>query len=172
MTTYFRKNINLPDEETEETNNTTILHFMIYNLYKNDLWNLRNQKGNFSDLFLFLISKYIERLKRLARQKQTSKKIYQVVCNGYQHQAVRVSHNVHQLLKDVSEMTGYSISHVIRLLIEWECYREFNDQVYLMRIPLREIDDQFVTTITEIRINHVFYRAREIVNEEVSILCA
>jgi predicted DNA-binding protein len=172
MATYTRRNIHNPNEEVEESNNTTILHFMIYIPYQEDLRELRSRKPSYSDMFLFLISKYRERLKKLASHKRTSKKIYQMVCCDYEHVAVRVSHNVHQLLKDVSEMTGYSISHIIRLLIEWECYRRFDDKVYLLRVPLGEIDDQFVTTITEIRINHVFYRARELVNEEVDILCA
>lgn len=171
MATYSRKNIQNSDEGMQENSNTTILHIMIFIPYKNDLWELRNNNNSFSDLFLFLISKYIERLKKLANQKQTSKKIYQIVSCNYEHQAVRVSHNVHQLLKDVSEMTGYSISHIIRLLIEWECYRKFDDKVYLMWIPLREIDNHFVTTITEIRINHIFYRMRELVKEEVYISC-
>jgi hypothetical protein len=172
MATYIRKNIPPHTENTEQTNNTTILHFMIYIPYKNNLLYLKQNKENFSNLFLFLISKYMERLKKLANIKQSSKKIYQQVCKHYEHQAVRVSQNVHQLLKDVSEMTGYSVSHIIRFLIEWECYRRFDEKVWLLRTPLREIDDLFVTTITEVRINHIFYRARELVNEEISILCA
>jgi hypothetical protein len=172
MATYIRKNIPPHTENTEQSNNTTILHFMIYIPYKKNLLYLKQNKENFSNLFLFLISKYMKRLKKLANIKQSSKKIYQQACKHYEHQAVRVSHNVHQLLKDVSEMTGYSISHIIRLLIEWECYRRFDEKVWLLRTPLREIDDHFVTTITEVRINHIFYRARELVNEEISILCA
>jgi hypothetical protein len=69
-------------------------------------------------------------------------------------------------------MTGYSVSHIIRLLIEWECYRRFDDKVSLLRIPLREIGREFVTTITKIRIEHRFYRARELVEEDIEILCA
>ncbi|GIX41729.1 MAG: hypothetical protein KatS3mg129_1462 [Leptospiraceae bacterium] len=79
---------------------------MIYIPYKEDLQNLRNQHSSYSDMFLFLISKYIERLKKLANQKKTSKKIYQVVCNDYEHYSIRVSQNIHQLLKDISEITG------------------------------------------------------------------
>ncbi|GIX41941.1 MAG: hypothetical protein KatS3mg129_1674 [Leptospiraceae bacterium] len=172
MATYIRKNIQSPNEEQEESSNTTILHFMVYLPYKEDLQDLRNQHSSYSDMFLFLISKYIERLKKLANQKKTSKKIYQIVCNDYEHYSIRVSQNIHQLLKDISEMTGYSVSHIIRLLIEWECYRRFDDKVYLLRVPLREIGSEFVTSVTEIRIEHHFYRARELVEEDVEILCA
>jgi predicted DNA-binding protein len=172
MAYYIRKNIHNPRDEIEENSNATILHFMIYIPYKRNFQELRNNKESYSDMFLFLISKYKERLKKLSTHKKTSKKIYQIVCCNYEHYSVRISDNIHQLLNDISEMTGYSISHIIRLLIEWECYRRFDDKVYLLRIPLSEIDDNFVTTITEVRINHIFYRARELVEEEILILCA
>ncbi|GIX40660.1 MAG: hypothetical protein KatS3mg129_0393 [Leptospiraceae bacterium] len=172
MATYVRRNIQSPNDEVEGTSNTTILHFMIHIPYKKDFQDLRNEHSSYSDMFLFLISKYIERLKKLATYKKTSKKIYQMVCCDYEDCSVRVSQNIHQLLKDISEMTGYSISHIIRLLIEWECYSDFDDKVSMIMTPIREIDDQFVTSVTEIRIEHRFYRARELVEEEVEILCA
>ncbi|GIX42539.1 MAG: hypothetical protein KatS3mg129_2272 [Leptospiraceae bacterium] len=49
-------------------------------------------------------------IKKLTNQKKTSKKIYHIFCNDYKHDPVRISQNIHKLLKDISEMKDYRLS--------------------------------------------------------------
>ncbi len=158
-------------EQGNLTTQTLFLRFMIYLPYYSIFLTIRMRFSSYSEMLVYLTSKYIHRFKMLANAKKSSKKKYQIVCNNYKDKTVRVSQDVHQILKDISDITGYSISYIIRLLIEWEYYGEFSREVVLRRIPLRERNPLYVTTVLEIKIDHRYYRARELVEEIIKIKC-
>lgn len=143
-----------------------ILRFTFYNLYLAKLEEIKIQFLNNSDMFMYLIHKYIDKFKELAERKKSSKKIYQVACKNYLQLSMRVSLKVHQILKDISDMTGYSISHIIRLMIEWEIEEENINKIEIQS----EVSQTLIfpnTIIKRIIWNHDYDICNEIVMEIV-----
>lgn len=101
-------------------NSTTLLRFTIYTPYVIHFLRLKEQFASYSQMLESLAHKYMNRFYALSNAKQSSKKIYQVKTNDYQNATIRVTLTLHQFLFDISYMTGYSVSHIIRLMIEWE----------------------------------------------------
>lgn len=146
-----------------------VLRFTFYNLYHSKLQDLIKQFDDNSDMFVYLINKYINKFKILSERKKSSKKIYQIVCKKYLQISMRVNLTIHQMLKDISDMTGYSISYVIRLMIEWEM-DELNSQDSQVNNELQQQSDTFFRTIVKnIKIDHKFDVLNEIVAEIISI---
>ncbi|MFN3996091.1 MAG: hypothetical protein ACK4GR_06155 [bacterium] len=76
-------------------------------------------------MFFYLIVKYNDKLNQLTSLKKTSKKKYQKKTCNYENIGLRVAPAIHQILKNFSDSTGFSISAIVGFLIEWE----FNDNV-------------------------------------------
>lgn len=161
MITY---NIHYNNDNLKNSTKSVLLRFMLHNNYVPTFNLIRKHFLKNSDMFLYLIQKYMKDFKKLSLHKASSKKIYQTVCKQYIHKTVRVSMEVHQLLKDISMMTGYSVSLIIRLLIEWEM--EHHDPSNQMRDynPRGESTPHLflsnpitvVTNITRVVIFHIY----------------
>lgn len=158
-----RYNTNHEVNDKDNDSRSVLLRFMLLSGYLPMFNLIRNHFLKNSDMFLYLINKYMKKFKELSEQKSSSKKIYQNVCKQYIHKTVRVSMEVHQLLKDISMMTGYSVSLIIRLILEWEM--ENHDPTNQMGLensggefsPLsREPFDSVVTKVTRMVVFHIF----------------
>lgn len=107
-----------PNSKTSD--DVVLLRFMLFINYIYFFEQLRIRFKTNNEMFLFLINKYIKKFQELSEKKTSSIKIYQTSCKQYQQKTLRINKMMHQILKDISDMTGYSISYVIRLIIEWE----------------------------------------------------
>lgn len=144
---------------------TVLLRFMLYCRYVPFINYLRSQFESDSDMFLYLINKYIKRLKALTHYKKSSKKIYQPNCKEYQNTTMRVELKIHQILSDVSFSTGYSISFLIRIMIEWEID---SAQLNIHNQTPNSHTNQLLsltTVVTKIHISHIYEVVSEVVYE-------
>lgn len=141
-----------------------LLRFMLLIDYISFLEYLKIQFNTNTEMFLFLISKYMNKFQKLSEKKESSIKIYQEVCNQYQHKTLRINKMIHQILKDISDMTGYSISYIIRLIIEWEL-----EELQIEREMDKDITENFEmkTILTSIISKLVIYHSLDIELEEV-----
>lgn len=153
------------NQESEEV--FVILRIMIYSPYVALLKQLRRKFSSNSEMFFYLISKYYLRLNELAKRKNSSIKKYQEVTNHYLNRGLKVSRRVHQVMKDLSDTTGYSISALVRFMIEWECLNQFSNEVRLDYEPLSEVDDSMRIVINGIWIRHRYFIDLELVEEEM-----
>lgn len=142
------------------------LRFMLYVEYINIINAIRSQFDSDSDMFLYLTNKYMNRLKQLSNRKKSSKKIYQPVCNEYQNTTMRVELKIHQILSDISFTTGYSMSYLIRMMLEWEMQSMEND-TNTHRIYVKQTNITTSTVVTKIVINHVYDVVYELVHEHI-----
>ncbi len=119
----------LPIQQTEQ-----IFVFLRLMFYKPNIQKLRFLQSKFhnnSELFYYLIVKHHTRLKELAIHKSSSKKKYQEITKNYSNIGLRVAPGIHEILKVLSDATGYSMSALVRFLIEWEFSQEndiFNNE--------------------------------------------
>lgn len=113
MSLYF-----VPNQQTSKV--FVFLRIMILKTYLRKLSYLQSQFSNNSEMFFYLITKYYERFTELSTHKQSSKKKYQECTKQYSNIGIRVSPAIHQIIKYLSDVTGYSMSAIVRFLIEWE----------------------------------------------------
>lgn len=145
------------------------LRIMILNSYILKLRNLQNQFQNNTEMFFYLIFKYYQRLYELSQQKSSSKKKYQEVTKNYENIGIRVAPAIHQILKTLSDQTGYSMSAIVRFLIEWECLDELREQNASVNNQREMPSDTFLLeiVITEIEIHHWHHIFDEVVKEDL-----
>ncbi len=145
------------------------LRIMILSHYESKLKKLQMQFTNNTEMFFYLIFKYYQRIDELINQKSSSKKKYQEVTKNYQNIGIRVSPAIHQLLKDLSDQTGYSISAIVRFLIEWECIESQTQN----SVPSQSFSEMHQSAtfseivITRIEIYHWHYIFEEFVAEDL-----
>lgn len=158
MTTYT-----VPIEQSEKT--FVFLRIMIYRPYLRKLKELQNQFKNNTEMFFYLIAKFNSRFNQLANEKNSSKKKYQITTNQYCNIGIRVAPAIHQTFKDISDATSFSISALVRFLIEWE---EISNQNVTFNQDEGIVFFRQEIVITEISIHHKFDIDSKIVIEEFS----
>ncbi|MFN3604877.1 MAG: hypothetical protein ACK4UJ_09225 [Leptonema sp. (in: bacteria)] len=141
------------------------LRVMVYSPYINYLKQIRKGYTSNSEMFLKLTEKFIHRINSLTTLKNSSKKKYQQVTCNYQNIGIRVTQAVHQILKDFSDVTGYSISALVRFLIEWEYFNRQPSERHFDVVLNGASDNSSMITITEIEINHKYSILNERVDE-------
>lgn len=149
----------LPIKQTENT--FVFLRVMLYKPYKEKLGLLKSKFTNNSELFFYLILKYHRRLEELVAYKNSSKKKYQEITKNYSNIGLRVSPAVHEILKILSDATGYSMSAIVRFLIEWE-FLERNDTLNIEGIQ----NNSSEIVITSVNLWHRFLLIQEKVEED------
>lgn len=142
------------------------LRITIFEPYFLHLKQLKQRFTSNSEMFFYLIGKYHYRLNQLIKRKKSSKRKYQEVTNNYLNIGIKVAPAVHQILKDLSDVTGYSISAIVRFLIEWECLNQFSQEVVLEYTPICEIDESLMIVITSFCFTHNYYIDLELVEEK------
>lgn len=154
-----------------QTDKTYIfLRIMLYQPYMIYLKQLQKKFDTNTQMFFYLINKYCQRFEVLANQKSSSKKKYQKPTKAYRNVGMRVSPAVHEFLKDISDATGYSISALVRFLIEWECLEAgfFESQNQGRIAPNEEGFSNFsplVIDITRVEYRHSYFINAEKVEE-------
>lgn len=159
-------------EEFGEIPITVLLRFMLYINYIPIINEIKRQFDSDSEMFLYLINKYINRIKQLSNQKKSSKKIYQPVCKEYQNTTIRVELKIHQIFSDLSYITGYSISYIIRLMLEWEMQssdESLQQRLSVSRNSFNSSNLVSSTVVTKLYIHHVYEVESEQVVEEIHI---
>ncbi|MFN3603762.1 MAG: hypothetical protein ACK4UJ_03500 [Leptonema sp. (in: bacteria)] len=153
----------------QSKDNFVFLRVMFYIPKLPNFRELQNQFFSNTDMFFYLIFKYHNRFNELIALKNSSKKKYQEITCNYTNIGIRVSSGVHQILKDLSDVTGYSISALVGFLIEWELSSDHGAEV-LKNSPT--VESNFAASfeseivITEVWINHRYQIINEIVEED------
>ncbi|MFN3604042.1 MAG: hypothetical protein ACK4UJ_04965 [Leptonema sp. (in: bacteria)] len=149
----------------EQKEESFILRIMIFQPYLLYLKQLQNSFNSNTEMFFDLISKFQAKIDKLTSQKTSSKKKYQEIANNYANIGIRVSQAVHQILKDFSDVTGYSISALVRFLIEWYFFEDSSEENQLLFDIAANSTGSFETVITEVEIYHRFSIKDETVEE-------
>lgn len=117
-------------------------HVVCINI-KSELWHALTflfPSTNISKTLSILLHKHKPALLRISisREKKTATTTYQPKTGGYRRKTVRIAPFLWKLLKQLKEHTGYSISAIIRIIIEWEL-EERSGHVPTWKQKVREI---------------------------------
>lgn len=107
-------------------------HIVCINI-KPEFWHALSFLFPFADIsqtLSFLLHKHKSALLRISisREKKTATTTYQPRTGGYQRRTLRISPSLWKLFKELKEHTGYSISAIIRIIIEWELEERLGQQ--------------------------------------------
>ncbi|MFN3603137.1 MAG: hypothetical protein ACK4UJ_00335 [Leptonema sp. (in: bacteria)] len=151
----------IPKEQKKDT--FVYLRIMVYTPYLFYLEEIKNRFSDNTEMFFYLSKKYKQKFKELAAQKSSSKKKYQEVTCEYTNLGIRVAPSIHQILKNISDATGYSISAIVRFFIEWEFLGELASLNQVGRSV--ELDLSSETVITKMELKHQYFIEEERVEE-------
>lgn len=119
---------------------TWIVCINIKEIYFEDL--VRMSNGNISDFLEYLYEKYKKRLFHLkvSHRKRTATANYQPRKKIYKRKQIEIAPSVWQKYWDLRLMSGYSMSCIIRIFIEWEKIDrgEQVEDLYLYPIQIRD----------------------------------
>jgi hypothetical protein len=99
--------------------------------------------GNDSLAIQYLLSKYLNPLYeiRIIPQRQTETAKYQPTTKQYKRYNVDINPTLWSKLFDLRRFVGYSISALIRIMLDWEMQSQGNNIIPLVEIPQINNDD-------------------------------
>ncbi|MFN3604967.1 MAG: hypothetical protein ACK4UJ_09685 [Leptonema sp. (in: bacteria)] len=154
----------VPTKQSKETN--IFLRIMIYSPYRQKLKKIKKRFKTNSEMFFYLIFKYKVKFDHLVSQKSSSKQKYQPITYNYKNIGIRVAPAIHQTLNDLSYTTGYSISALVRFLIEWEYSEQDKEKHnFLNNELIVNLNTSLEKIITHIEIKHTYFIQNERVEE-------
>lgn len=131
----------------------------------------KNHNENLSSYLEYLSSKYqmilISKKKKSSLQKATIH--YQPKTKNYKRIILRkISPKVWKKLKELKSMTGYSISCIIRIFLEWELQSQGFPISSLIPIPFQEIQQDFMSNNLLAINNYIHSESWNRTNNEVN----
>ena len=107
-------------------------------------------EGNYSFAIQYLLSKYLNPLYeiRITPQRQTETAKYQPTTKQYKRYNIDINPTLWSKLFDMRRFVGYSISALIRIMIDWEIQSQGNNIIPLVEIP--QINDDIRNNVEEV----------------------
>ncbi len=131
--------------------------------------------GNYSDAIQFLLSKYLNYLYevRITPTKRTETANYQPRTKHYKKWVISINPVIWSKLFESRHFLGYSMSALLRIVLDWEMYSMGYDIIPLIPMPNINLDDiSFLPISTpEKQINNYFY-VKQGIYEPREIFCS
>jgi len=143
---------------TYEQNVTSINITPIHYQYLIDLTNTRFH-GNLSLAINYLLKKYLVFLYQISisQNKRTLTATYQPKTKNYVIRKIRIQPTYWGELNDLRNFLGYSISFIIRIMLDWEMQQEQMPVISLIAMPELDTEALSMHVLVQFGNNYSFY---------------